>query len=78
MIQVVYKGREIEMELHQLTHGYWKCDYTVIRHPERTETIQHGDEEFPTMGQRVRPAGSSPRNRSRQVAHESPEEVISP
>jgi hypothetical protein len=49
MIQAVYKGREIEMELHQLTHGYWKCDYTVIRHPERTETIHHGDEEFPTM-----------------------------
>lgn len=49
MIQAVYQGREIEMELHQLTHGYWKCDYTVIKHPERTETIHHGDEEFPTM-----------------------------
>jgi hypothetical protein len=49
MIQAVYKGREIEMELHQLTHGYWKCDYTVIRHPDRAETLHHGDEEFPTM-----------------------------
>ena len=49
MIQAVHKGIEIEMELHQLAHGNWKCDYTLIKHPERTETIHHGNEEFPTM-----------------------------
>jgi hypothetical protein len=49
MIQAVHKGIEIEMELHQLAHGNWKCDYTLIKHPERTITLHHGDEEFPTM-----------------------------
>ena len=49
MMQAVYKGVEIEMELHQLVHGYWKCDYTLIKHPGRTQTIHHGDQEFPTM-----------------------------
>jgi hypothetical protein len=49
VIQAIYKGVEIEMELHQLTHGYWKCDYTVIRHPQGAKTIHHGDKEFPTM-----------------------------
>ena len=34
MIQAVHKGIEIEMELHQLTEGYWKCDYTLIKHPK--------------------------------------------
>jgi hypothetical protein len=49
MIQAIYKGIEIEMELHQLAHGKWKCDYTLIKHPERTTTLHHGDGEFPTM-----------------------------
>jgi hypothetical protein len=49
MIQAIYKGIEIEMELQQQAHGYWKCDYTLIKHPERTVTIHHGEEEFPTM-----------------------------
>jgi hypothetical protein len=48
MIQATYKGIEIEMELHQFAHG-WKCDYTLIRHPQHTQTIHHGDEEFLTM-----------------------------
>ncbi len=48
MIQAVYKGIEIEMELHQFEHG-WKCDYTLIKHPDHTETIHHGDQEFQTM-----------------------------
>jgi hypothetical protein len=48
MIQATYKGVEIEMELRQFEHG-WKCDYTLIKHPERTQTIHHGDKEFPTM-----------------------------
>lgn len=49
MIQSIYKGIEIEMEMHQQAHEYWKCDYTLIKHPERTETLHHGDKEFPTM-----------------------------
>jgi hypothetical protein len=49
MIQSIYKDIEIEMEMHQQAHGYWKCDYTLIKHPQRTITIHHGDEEFPTM-----------------------------
>ena len=49
MIQAVHKGIEIEMELHQLPRGFWKCDYTLIKHPGRTQTIHHGDKEFPTM-----------------------------
>ncbi len=49
MIQAIYKGIEIEMELHQFTHGNWKCDYTLIKHPEHTEKIHHGDKEFPSM-----------------------------
>jgi len=49
MVQASYKGIEIEMELHELEHGGWRCDYTLIKPPERTETIHHGDEGFPTM-----------------------------
>ncbi len=49
MIQAIHKGIEIEMELHQLTEGYWRCDYTLIKHPGRTQTLHHGDEQFPTM-----------------------------
>lgn len=32
-----------------MSHGLWKCEDTLIKHPERTQTIHHGDEEFPTM-----------------------------
>jgi hypothetical protein len=49
MIQAIYKGIEIEMELHQQAHEHWKCDYTLIKHPDRTETIHHGDKEFATF-----------------------------
>lgn len=49
MIQATHKGIEIELEMHQQAHGYWKCDYTLIKHPQRTITIAHGDEEFPTF-----------------------------
>ena len=49
MIQEFHRGVEIEMEIHQLHRGFWKCDYTLIKRPERTQTIHHGDEEFPTM-----------------------------
>jgi hypothetical protein len=49
MIQAIYKGIEIEMEMHQQAHESWKCDYTTIRHPARTQTLHHGDKGFPTM-----------------------------
>jgi hypothetical protein len=49
MIQAVHKGIEIEMELRQLQQGYWKCDYTLIKHLGRIQTLHHGDKEFPTM-----------------------------
>ena len=49
MIQAIYKGVEIEMELHQQAHFYWKCDYTLITHPERTRTVHRGEKEFATM-----------------------------
>lgn len=49
MIQAIYKGIEIEMEMHQQAHEEWKCDYTVIKHPEGTKTLHHGDKKFPTM-----------------------------
>jgi hypothetical protein len=49
VIQAIHKGIEIEMELHQEAHGNWKCDYALIKHPERTRTLHEGDKEFPTM-----------------------------
>jgi len=49
MSQAIYKGIEIEMELQQQAHEHWKCDYTLIKHPERTITPHHGDKEFATM-----------------------------
>jgi hypothetical protein len=49
MIQAIYKGIEIEMEMHQQAHESWKCDYTLIKHPDRTQTLHHGDREFSTM-----------------------------
>jgi hypothetical protein len=48
MIQAIHKGVEIELESHQEPHGMWKCDYTLVRHPERTRTIHRGEAEFPT------------------------------
>jgi hypothetical protein len=49
VIQAIYKGIEIEMEMHQQAHGHWKCDYTLIKHPERSVTIEHVAKEFPTF-----------------------------
>jgi hypothetical protein len=39
MIQAIYKGIEIEMEMHQQAHEYWKCDYTLIKHPETNQNL---------------------------------------
>lgn len=49
MMQAIYKGVEIEMESHQEPHGLWKCDYTLIMHPDgpRSSTTHHGKAEFP-------------------------------
>ena len=49
MIQGSYKGIEIEMELHELEYGGWRCDDTLIKLPQRNQTIHHGDQGFPTM-----------------------------
>ena len=49
MIQEFYKGVEIELEIHQLPRGLWKCDYTLVRRPEGTRAVHQGDGEFPTM-----------------------------
>jgi hypothetical protein len=35
MIQAIYKGLEIEIEMHQQA----QCDYTLLKHPKRTETL---------------------------------------
>jgi hypothetical protein len=48
MIQAIHKGVEIELESHQQAHGLWKCDYTLITHPDRTRTAHRGAAEFPT------------------------------
>jgi hypothetical protein len=48
VLQATHKGVEIELESHQLPHGLWNCDYTLITHPGRTRTIHRGDTEFPT------------------------------
>jgi hypothetical protein len=48
MIQAIHKGVEIELESHQLPHGLWRCDYTLITHPQRTRTFHRADVEFPT------------------------------
>jgi hypothetical protein len=46
VIQAIHKGAEIELEIHQLPQGRWKCDYTLTKHPERTKMIHHRGEEF--------------------------------
>jgi hypothetical protein len=39
------------MEMHQQAHGQWRCDYTLIKHPERSMRIEHLGEEFATFDQ---------------------------
>jgi len=48
VIESIHQGIEIELEVHQFQHG-WKCDFTLIKHPERTKTVHLGNEEFATM-----------------------------
>jgi hypothetical protein len=49
MIQAIHKGVEIEMEVHQYTHGFWRCDYTLIKHPDLTRELHRGEKEFASM-----------------------------
>jgi hypothetical protein len=49
MIQAIYKGIEIEMEMHQQAHDEWKCDYTLIKHPDGTKTLHHEDRKFAAL-----------------------------
>ena len=49
MIQSIYKGIEIELEMHQQTEGYWKCDYMLITRPDRTVTRVKGVIQLPTL-----------------------------
>jgi hypothetical protein len=49
MIQEFHKGVEIELEIHQLQQGFWKCDYTLITRPGGNRTIHRGDRQFETM-----------------------------
>jgi hypothetical protein len=51
MMQAVYKGVEIELESHQEPRGMWKCDYTLITHPNGSRsrtTLYLGKAEFST------------------------------
>ena len=75
MIQAIHKGVEIEMEVHQFEHG-WKCDYTLIKHPERTKTVHVGDEEFPTEDLAVKSALQRARDAiDRARANDSPKSL---
>jgi hypothetical protein len=49
MIQEFHKGIEILMDLHQIHHGHWKCDFTLINRPGRAQTMRHEDKVFSTM-----------------------------
>lgn len=49
MIQSIYKGIEIELEMRQQTEGYWKCDYMLITRPDRNVTLVKGVIQFPTL-----------------------------
>lgn len=47
MIQAIHKGVEIELESRQLPHGLWKCDYTLITHPNALERSIAETRNFP-------------------------------
>ena len=49
MIQSIYKGIEIELEMHQQTEGYWKCDTMLITRPDRRVTLIKGRVQLPTL-----------------------------
>ena len=49
VIQSIYKGVEIELEMHQQTEGYWKCDTMLITRPGREVTRIKGRVQLPTL-----------------------------
>jgi hypothetical protein len=49
VIQSIYKGIEIELEMHQQTEGYWKCDTMLITRPDRRVTLIKGRVQLPTL-----------------------------
>jgi hypothetical protein len=49
VIQSIYKGIEIELEMHPQTEGYWKCDTLLITRPGRKTTSIKGLVQFPTL-----------------------------
>jgi hypothetical protein len=49
VIQSIYKGVEIELEMHQQTGGYWKCDILLITRPGRRVTLLKGRVQLPTL-----------------------------
>jgi hypothetical protein len=49
VIQSIYKGIEIELEMHQQTEGYWKCDTMLITRPGRRVTLIKGIVQLPTL-----------------------------
>jgi hypothetical protein len=49
VIQSIYKGIEIELDMHQQAGGYWKCDCMLITRPDRRMTLIKGQLQFPTL-----------------------------
>jgi hypothetical protein len=49
VIQSIYKGVEIELEMHQQSEGYWKCDTMLITRPDREVTLIKGRVQLPTL-----------------------------
>lgn len=49
MIQAIYKDVEIEMEMHQQSEGYWKCDTMLITRPDHRVTLIKGQVQLHTL-----------------------------
>jgi hypothetical protein len=49
VIQAIYKDIEIELEMHQQSEGYWKCDTLLITRPGHRVTLIKGQVQFPTL-----------------------------
>ncbi len=78
MIQSIHKGVEIELESHQQAHDQWKCDYTLILHPDgiRTRTTHPGKAEFATKDLADENALQEARGEIDRVTKGKPEETI--
>jgi hypothetical protein len=79
MIQATHEGVEIELESHQLPHGLWKCDYTLITHPRFTRTTHRGDAGFPTKDLAYETALRDARDAIDRLTEGKPvEEIVNP